>query len=136
MAFFEDVWSRNFLNISATPLTISEYLGGLVLSSIATSAVGLLVMLLLASTVFGLSFFAYGLALVQFLLALFVLGIALGVFACRRVVHLADSRAALQASKQRHLSNQHTRLMQWECGRTTTTIRGSAKPPGSRPVGG
>jgi len=41
-----------------------------------------------------------------------------------------------QASKQRHLSNQHTRLMQWECGRTTTTIRGSAKPPGSRPVGG
>ena len=53
MAFFEDVWSRNFLNIFATPLTISEYLGGLVLSSIATSAVGLLVMLLLASTVFG-----------------------------------------------------------------------------------
>jgi ABC-2 type transport system permease protein len=53
MAFFEDVWSRNFLNIFATPLTIWEYLGGLVLSSIATSAVGLLVMLLLASTVFG-----------------------------------------------------------------------------------
>src|SRR5450759_2619618 len=73
MAFFEDVWSRNFLNIFATPLTISEYLGGLVLSSIATSAVGLLVMLLLASTVFGLSFFAYGVALFQFLLALFVL---------------------------------------------------------------
>src|SRR5665647_241461 len=24
-AFFEDVWSRNFLNLFATPLTISEY---------------------------------------------------------------------------------------------------------------
>ena len=27
MAFFEDVWSRNFLNIFATPLSIPEYLG-------------------------------------------------------------------------------------------------------------
>src|SRR5919202_5798548 len=45
MAFFEDVWSRNFLNIFATPLTITEYVGGLVLSSIATSSLGLLVML-------------------------------------------------------------------------------------------
>ena len=28
MAFFEDVWSRNFLNIFASPLSIPEYLGG------------------------------------------------------------------------------------------------------------
>src|SRR4051794_4176951 len=55
MAFFEDVWSRNFLNIFASPLSIFEYLGGLVLSSIATSAVGLLVMLVLAAVAFGLS---------------------------------------------------------------------------------
>src|ERR1700686_4637618 len=32
-AFFEDVWSRNFLNIFATPLSIAEYVAGLVLSS-------------------------------------------------------------------------------------------------------
>ena len=31
-AFFEDVWSRNFLNIFATPLSIAEYVAGLVLS--------------------------------------------------------------------------------------------------------
>ena len=29
-AFLEDVWSRNFLNLFATPLTISEYILGLV----------------------------------------------------------------------------------------------------------
>jgi len=46
---------------------------------------------LLASTVFGLSFFAYGLALVQFLLALFVFGIALGVFACAVVLRLGPA---------------------------------------------
>ena len=72
MTFFEDVWSRNFLNIFATPLSIWEYLSGLVGSSIVTSSVGLIVMLLLATAIFGLSFFTYGLALIPFLLILFL----------------------------------------------------------------
>ena len=80
MAFFEDVWSRNFLNIFATPLSIPEYVGGLVLTSIATSAIGLLVMVVVASAVFGLSLLSYGLLLVPFLLVLFLFGIALGIF--------------------------------------------------------
>jgi ABC-2 type transport system permease protein len=79
MAFFEDVWSRNFLNIFATPLSISEYIAGLVLSSIATSSVGLIVMLVLSTTVFGLSYFAYGFLLLPFILVLFLFGIALGI---------------------------------------------------------
>lgn len=91
MAFFEDVWSRNFLNIFATPLSIPEYLGGLVMSSIATSAVGLAVMLLLAIGLFGLSFFALGAALMQFLLTLFLFGIALGVFASAMVLRLGPA---------------------------------------------
>ncbi len=40
IAFLEDVWSRNFLNLFASPLSIREYVGGLVLSSIATSVAG------------------------------------------------------------------------------------------------
>jgi ABC-2 type transport system permease protein len=91
MAFFEDVWSRNFLNIFATPLSISEYLGGLVLSSIATSTVGLAVMLLLATMVFGLSLLVYGVALVQFVFVLFLFGIALGVFASGIVLRLGPA---------------------------------------------
>lgn len=91
MAFFEDVWSRNFLNIFATPLTISEYLGGLVLSSIATSSISLCVMLLLAGAAFGLSFFTYGLLLVPFLLVLFIFGIAFGIFAAGMVLRLGPA---------------------------------------------
>jgi ABC-2 type transport system permease protein len=78
-AFLEDVWSRNFLNFFASPLRISEYLAGLVLSSVATSAVGLAVMMVLAGAAFGLSFAAYGLLLAPFLLVLFLFGIALGI---------------------------------------------------------
>ncbi|QSQ20589.1 ABC transporter permease [Pyxidicoccus parkwayensis] len=91
MVFFEDVWSRNFLNVFATPLSISEYVGGLVLSSIATSAVGLGVMLLLATTVFGLSFAAYGALFVPFLLVLFLFGIAIGIFGCALVLRLGPA---------------------------------------------
>ncbi len=89
-AFFEDVWSRNFLNIFATPLSIWEYVGGLVLSSIATSAVGLIVMLALATAVFGLSM-GYGIMLVPFLLVLFLFGIALGIFASAVVLRLGPA---------------------------------------------
>jgi ABC-2 type transport system permease protein len=91
IAFFEDVWSRNFLNIFATPLSISEYLIGLVLSSVATSLVGLLVMLVLAAMLFGLPFFAYGLLLVAFLLELFLFGIALGIFSSGAVLRLGPA---------------------------------------------
>jgi ABC-2 type transport system permease protein len=84
--FLEDVWSRNFLNLFATPLSIAEYIGGLVISSIATSSIGLAVMLVLAIVVFGLSFFIYGLLLIPFLLVLFMSGIALGILACTLVL--------------------------------------------------
>lgn len=91
VAFFEDVWSRNFLNVFASPLTISEYVSGLVLTSVITSIIGLLVMLLLASTAFGLSFLRYGALLLPFLLVLFVAGIALGIFASALVLRLGPA---------------------------------------------
>jgi len=91
MAFFEDVWSRNFINVFATPLLISEYLTGLVLTSVATSLVGLVVMLLLATWLFGLPFFALGLLLLPFLLVLFLFGIGLGVLASALVLRLGPA---------------------------------------------
>lgn len=91
IAFFEDVWSRNFLNIFATPLSISEYIGGLVLSSVATSSIGLIAMLVLAASLFGLSFLAYGIILAPFLLVLFLTGIALGIFGSAVVLRLGPA---------------------------------------------
>ena len=90
-AFLEDVWSRNFLNLFATPLSIAEYVTGLVVTSLATSMVGLVSMLVLAVPVFGLSFFAIGAALIPFLLVLFCFGIALGIFASALVLRLGPA---------------------------------------------
>jgi ABC-2 type transport system permease protein len=90
-AFFEDVWSRNFLNVFASPILISEYITGLVLSAIWTSMVGLVMMLLLAKGFFGLSLLDYGLLLIPFFLVLFLCGIALGIFASALVLRMGPA---------------------------------------------
>jgi ABC-2 type transport system permease protein len=91
MAFLEDVWARNFLNFFASPLRMSEYLGGLVLSTTATSAVGLGVMLLVAVAAFGLSFAGTGALLLAFLLVLYLFGIALGIAGTAVVLRLGPA---------------------------------------------
>jgi len=90
-AFFEDVWSRNFLNVFASPISIAEYLGGLLLSSVATSLVGLAVMVIVATLAFGLSFAVYGLLLIPFVLVLFLFGLALGIVGCGIVLRLGPA---------------------------------------------
>ncbi|HET7823705.1 MAG TPA: ABC transporter permease [Anaeromyxobacter sp.] len=91
MAFFEDVWSRNFLNVFAAPITTAEYVAGLVLSAVLTSAIGLAVMVVLATAAFGLSFVGYGVAIVPALLILFLFGIALGILGCAIVLRLGPA---------------------------------------------
>lgn len=91
VAFLEDVWSRNFLNFFATPLSVREYVGGLVITSVATSALGLVVMLVLAASIFSLPFLAYGLMAIPFLMILFLSGIALGIFGSALVLRLGPA---------------------------------------------
>ncbi len=91
MAFFEDVWTRNFLNIFATPLRTSEYLAGLIIVAISTSLLSLVVMVIFAGLAFGLSFLIYGAALAPFLAVLFLTGIALGVAAAAIVLRLGPA---------------------------------------------
>src|SRR5271165_3926271 len=81
MGFFEDVWSRNFLNFFATPIRTSEYLTGLILVAVGSSALSLLAMVVFARLAFSLSFLTYGVGLAPFIAVLFLTGIALGVAA-------------------------------------------------------
>jgi len=91
MAFFEDVWSRNFLNIFATPILIGEYAAGLVLASVATSVVGVAVIVAIAFTCFGLSPAIYGVMAAPFVSILFLFGVALGIFASAIVLRFGPA---------------------------------------------
>lgn len=91
MAFMEDIWSRNFLNLFASPLTVADYLVGLVVSSIFTAAVGLIVMLVIASVAFGFDLAVYGAMALPFLLILFLFGTALGVIGSALMLRLGPA---------------------------------------------
>jgi ABC-2 type transport system permease protein len=90
-AFLEDVWSRNFLNLFSSPLSISEYLAALVVTSMITSSLGLAVMLLIATCVFHLQIFSQGLPLAAFVCVLFVFGITLGIMATSMVLRFGPA---------------------------------------------
>jgi ABC-2 type transport system permease protein len=72
-------------------LSISEYLSGLVLSSVVTSLIGLAAMFVVATVVFGWSFLSYGGMIVPFLAVLFLFGIALGILGSALVLRLGPS---------------------------------------------
>jgi ABC-2 type transport system permease protein len=91
MSFLEDSWSRNFLNIFATPLKLYEYVGGFVISTVVTSAFAFAIMILCAYFLFGYSLFVLGLSLMPFLLILFVFGVSLGILAAAVVLRFGPS---------------------------------------------
>jgi len=80
VSFLEDIWTSNFINFFASPLTVKEYLLGLVLTSVAMSTAGLVIMVLIAGLLFGYNFFIIGLYILPFLLILFIFGVAMGIF--------------------------------------------------------
>jgi ABC-2 type transport system permease protein len=91
IAFLEDVWSRNFLNLFATPLLISEYVTGLMLTSVLTSVFAVVVMTVLATLVFHLPLLALGRVIAPALLVLFLFGLALGVLASAMVLRFGPA---------------------------------------------
>lgn len=91
MAFLEDSWSRNFLNIFATPLRLYEYVIGFVVSTVVTSIIVLAVTAFAAYAIFGFSLFVLGVQLIPFVLILFLFGVALGILAAAVVLRLGPS---------------------------------------------
>lgn len=91
VTFFEDVWSRNFVNIFASPLSMREYVSGMVIWSVGAASVGFLGTLALAGAAFGFSIASVGLAAFPFLLILFLSGIALGILGVAIVLRFGPS---------------------------------------------
>jgi ABC-2 type transport system permease protein len=89
--FLEDIWSQNFINYFASPLELREYLGGIVLTSIAVSLSGFVVAVLIAGSIFGYNVFNIGLLLLPFMFILFVFGIAMGIFVSAIIFRLGPS---------------------------------------------
>ena len=95
IAFLEEIWEKNLLNIFVTPLRISEFF-------ISTLLVGLVRLILVGIILTLLSFFMYhfnlfalGFALIPFVLNLFLFGWALGLFANAVILRFGTSAQIL-----------------------------------------
>lgn len=87
----EDSWSHNYLNYFASPLSTAEYVGGLVLSSVFTSAIGLFFVVATAGVLFGVNIFVLGISLLPFVITLFVFGIGIGILAIASILRFGPS---------------------------------------------
>lgn len=91
VAFLEDVYVRNFINLFASPLSIHEYILGLVMTSVFDTAIAVSFMALLAWLLFSFNIFQFGLLLVPFIAVLFMVGWALGLLSVGVVLRFGPS---------------------------------------------
>ncbi len=95
ISFLEDVWTRNFMNLFSSPLSISEYVWGLVLTSVVTSLVSISFMIFLAWLLFFYNIFQFGFMLIPFVAVLFLFGWAVGIFATSVIIRFGPSSEIL-----------------------------------------
>lgn len=91
VAFLEDVYVRNFLNLFASPLSVNEYILGLIMTSIFDTAIAISFMAGLAWMLFSFNIFQFGLLLIPFIAVLFMVGWALGLLSVGVVLRFGPS---------------------------------------------
>jgi len=95
IAFLEDVWERNFLNIFVTPLRISEFLASTMLLGLFRIIIVGIVMGVLALFMFKFNILVFGLYLVPFMLNLLIFGTTLGLFTTAIILRYGTSAQIL-----------------------------------------
>jgi ABC-2 type transport system permease protein len=79
VGFLEELWSRNLVSLFASPLSVSEYVTGLVLVTLAKAMVGLIVESLIAWLFYHYNIFPMLLTLIPFILNLALFALTMGI---------------------------------------------------------
>lgn len=95
ISFLEDVWSRNLMNIFASPLNIKEYVTGLVFLGVSAAVVSGIFMTGVAWFLFAYDLFEFGFYLVPFVVILFFFGLALGFYTTAMILRFGPSSEIL-----------------------------------------
>jgi len=78
--FMFDIWEQNLMNVLASPITILEYIGGLVVVAIVKVVVSFLVMLAIAGIFYNFHITTLGVSLVLLWFNLVLFATVLGIF--------------------------------------------------------
>lgn len=95
IAFLEDVWERNFLNLFVTPMRIIEFLVSTVLLGLVRIILVGTVMAALAFLFYKFNLFTFGFLLIPFVFNLLFFGWALGLFTTAIILRYGSSAQVL-----------------------------------------
>lgn len=89
--YFEDIWSRNLFNIFASPMSVLEYLSGVIIACFVTSFAAFVFGLSVATLVFGLSLPQISVSILLLVAILVLFGVTLGILSAALVLRLGPS---------------------------------------------
>jgi len=90
VGFLEDVWARNLLHLFASPLTLLDYVLGLLIYSILKATIASLLMGFLGVLIFDFNLFAQGLALFNLTFALLLFAWSVGLITIALVLYFGQ----------------------------------------------
>ncbi len=79
ISFLEEIWSRNLMNLFASPVKPSEFLAATMILSLAKVSAVLLVSIVVAWWFYSFNLFVLGLSLIPFILNLIIMGWVIGI---------------------------------------------------------
>lgn len=95
IAFLEEIWEKNLLNIFVTPLRLSEFFVSTLLVGLVRLMLVGIILAVLSYLMYSFNLFALGFALIPFMLNLFLFGWALGLFANAIILRFGTSAQIL-----------------------------------------
>lgn len=95
IAFLEEVWERNFLNIFVTPISIAEFLFSTVIVGLVRLFLVAIVMGILAIVFYHFNLLMIGFALIPFVINLLLFGWTLGIFITSIILRYGTSAQVL-----------------------------------------
>jgi ABC-2 type transport system permease protein len=79
VGFLEELWSRNLVSLFGSPLSVSEYVTGLIIVTLAKAMIGLIVESLIACFFYHYNIFPMVPALIPFILNLALFALTMGI---------------------------------------------------------
>jgi ABC-2 type transport system permease protein len=93
--FMEEIFSRNLINLFSTPVTITEYLAGMVIISLIKALAGILVSVLLAWVCYATNLCPALIRVMPFLLVLLLFSICMGLIVTALIVRFGTKLQTL-----------------------------------------
>lgn len=95
VSYLEDLWTKNFINLFASPLTAGEYLFGTIMSSLIRVLLSSAVIIIFAAAAYGFNIFHLGLPLALFFANLLIMGWGIGTFVIALIMRFGQSAEML-----------------------------------------